>query len=169
MRDEVLPEWWQRGPVDGIVADLQPAAHALLQARDEINKALYDFPDERLWVRVAEMASVGFHLQHIKGVLDRLFTYARGEALSPEQLKYLKDEGNKQPVTCQNLIAAMNQQIDAALAYLKTLPTGSATVFRTIGRKQLPTTQMGLIFHAAEHTMRHTGQLLVTAKVAVQG
>ncbi|MEI9810891.1 MAG: hypothetical protein WDO16_25115 [Bacteroidota bacterium] len=86
-------EYWLRGPVEGIPALLQPAAHALLQARDEVRAALQDFPDEKLWEKPAGAASVGFHLQHLRGVLDRLFTYAKDEPLSQVQLEALANEG----------------------------------------------------------------------------
>ena len=86
-------EVWLRGPVAGVPPMLQPVAHALLQAREEVTAALADFPDALLWERPAGAASVGFHLQHLAGVLERLFSYARGEALSEVQLTALGEEG----------------------------------------------------------------------------
>ena len=85
-------EYWLRGPVSGIPALLQPAAHALLQAREEVNLLMDGFAPEKLWARPAGVAAVGFHLRHLTGVLDRLLTYARGEALDPGQLNYLAGE-----------------------------------------------------------------------------
>jgi hypothetical protein len=82
-------EVWLRGPLDGIPALLQPVAHALLQAREEVNELMLNFPDALLWEKPAGMASVGFHLQHMAGVLDRLYTYARAEQLNQQQLDYL--------------------------------------------------------------------------------
>ena len=76
-----LPEAWLRGPLPGISSVLQPVAHALVQAREEAETLMKDFPEEKLWDRPAGVASVGFHLQHFSGVLSRLFTYARGESL----------------------------------------------------------------------------------------
>jgi len=73
------PEFWLRGPIPGIPALLQPVAHALLQARREVKDIMYDFPGGRLWTVHPALASPGFHLQHLSGVLDRLFTYARKE------------------------------------------------------------------------------------------
>ena len=87
------PEVWLRGPVPDIPPFLQPVAHALLQAREEVTALMKGFPDDLLWRRPGGVASVGFHLQHLRGVLDRLFTYARGEALTAEQLRALKAEG----------------------------------------------------------------------------
>jgi len=81
-------EYWLRGPVEAVPALLQPAAHALLQARDEIKRAVIDFPVDKLWDKPGGVASVAFHLQHLAGVINRLLTYARGTALSQEQLNY---------------------------------------------------------------------------------
>lgn len=156
------------GPVEGIPPLLQPVAHALLQAREEVHTYLEGFPDKLLWERPAGVASVGFHLQHLKGVLDRLFTYAQRQQLSEEQLSYLYAEGKpaaNQTYQVQDLLKAYDEQVDKALEQLKTIDESALTDFRGVGRKQLPSTVQGLLFHAAEHTMRHVGQLLVTAKI----
>src|SRR5918994_5433680 len=94
----IAPEAWLRGRIDGIPDALQPVAHALIEAREEARDLLRDFPLTLLWTRPAGVASVGFHLQHIAGVIDRLFTYARGESLSPQQLEIVAREGH-QPAT----------------------------------------------------------------------
>lgn len=161
-----LPEFWLRGPVPEISPYLQPVAHALLQAREEVTTALDDLPDRLLWEKPAGTASPGFHLQHLTGVLDRLFTYAKGEQLTEEQLRYLKEEGHPADETSskENLVLNFQQQVDQALQTLKIFPENSLTEKRSVGRKQLPSTVLGLLFHAAEHTMRHTGQLLVTVR-----
>src|ERR1700733_13042786 len=93
MSKPVMPEVWLRGPLPGMPALLQPVAHALLQAREEVIALMQGFPEEHLWARPAGVASPGFHLQHLAGVLDRLFTYAAGQALNGEQLAALAAEG----------------------------------------------------------------------------
>jgi len=160
------PEAWLRGPVEGVPDVLQPVAHALLQAREEARNLVQNFPAERLWHRPDGLASVGFHLQHIAGVIDRLFTYARGEALSPEQQNIRAVEGREPAtgVTVDDLLADIDAQVDRALNHLRTMKPHTLTDARGVGRKQLPSTVMGLLFHAAEHTQRHVGQLLVTAR-----
>jgi uncharacterized damage-inducible protein DinB len=162
-----LPEVWLRGPLPEIPPLLQPVAHALLQAREEINEILTDFPEKYLWEKPAGVASVGFHLQHLTGVLDRLFTYANGQQLTETQLTYLKQEGNPEnkPFTVAELVENFNKQVDIAIAQLKQTPESILTEARGVGRKQIPSTVLGLLFHAAEHTQRHTGQLLVTARI----
>ena len=159
------PEVWLRGPVDGIPPLLQPVAHTLLQAREEIKEIMADFPDKLLWLQVAGMASPGFHLQHLSGVLDRLFTYARGEQLNQQQLEYLANEGKDNGQTVNKLLIAFNKRVDAALEQLGKTDEKILTEVRGVGRKQTPSCVMGLLVHSAEHTMRHTGQLLVTVKV----
>jgi uncharacterized damage-inducible protein DinB len=149
---------------------LQPVAHALLQAREEINELMKDFPDQLLWIKPADAASAGFHLQHLSGVLDRLFTYANGNGLTEQQLETLKAEGDphKTNATLAELVSRFNAQVDIALVALQQFDQNTLTRFRGVGRAQLPSTVMGLLFHAAEHTMRHLGQLLVTVRFVKQ-
>jgi uncharacterized damage-inducible protein DinB len=162
-----LPEVWLRGPLPGVPPLLQPVAHALLQAREEVTEIMVDFPAAKLAERPLGLASVGFHLRHLAGVLDRTFTYARGEALSATQLAYLGAEG--QPPTHEGAVPELVQkfaaQVDDALVQLKATPESSLAEWRGVGRAQLPSTVIGLLVHAAEHTTRHVGQLLVTARV----
>ena len=161
------PEVWQRGPVPGVPSLLQPVAHALLQAREEVNAIMHGFPDELLWEQPAGMASPAFHLEHMAGVLSRLFTYARGEALDAEQLHYLANEGKAyiDDEIAQKMVEAFGKQVDMALEQLRNTNEATLTQPRGIGRAQIPTTLIGLLFHSAEHIMRHTGQLLVTVRV----
>ncbi len=161
------PEVWLRGPLNDVPALLQPVAHALLQAREEVDKLAKDLNGEILWESPAGLASPGFHLQHLRGVLDRLFTYARGEQLNPLQLDELAGEG-KTSETVPKLLDAFNKQIDAAILQLKQTDPVTLTDRRDVGRAKLPSTVNGLYVHAAEHTMRHVGQLLVTVKVLRQ-
>jgi hypothetical protein len=162
-----LPEVWLRGPLPNMPALLQPVAHALLQAREELNELMTGFPDDLLWEKPAGLASPGFHLQHLSGVLDRLFTYARAQNLNQEQLNYLAVEG-KLPVNglvSAELVKRFNAQVDLALTQLQKTDEQTLTQVRGVGRAQIPSTIIGLYTHAAEHTMRHLGQLLVTVKV----
>jgi uncharacterized damage-inducible protein DinB len=162
-----LPEVWLRGPLPGCPPLLQPVAHALLQAREEINELLIRFRDDALWSRPAGVASVGFHLQHMAGVADRLFTYARGEALSEGQLSALAGEQHPPFPGCvtADLLEKFNRQIDTSLDELQQIGPDTLTSYRAVGRGQLPSTVIGLLVHCAEHTMRHTGQMLVTVRV----
>lgn len=160
-------EVWMRGPIEGIPALLQPVAHAILQAQEELHALLEDFPDTLLWKKPANVASVGFHLQHLSGVLDRLVVYAQDKALSEEQFDALKLEtvSNQSNITTQSLINRFDIQVEQTLHFLSTISDKDLLASRGIGRKKLPTNVLGLLFHAAEHTQRHFGQLYVTVKV----
>jgi uncharacterized damage-inducible protein DinB len=160
-------EVWLRGPLQGIPPLLQPVAHALLQAREELNELMATFPDNLLWERPAGLASPGFHLQHLTGVLDRLFIYAKGEQLTQQQLDYLASEGKDQQPDTQTLLNNFNLQVDKATLQLSETDEATLTEVRGVGRAQIPSTVIGLLVHSAEHTMRHTGQLLVTVKFLV--
>lgn len=160
-----LPEVWLRGPVAGVPPLLQPVAHALLEAVEEVKKITQDFPDELLWKRPSDVASAGFHLRHLTGVLDRLGTYALGKQLSEEQLNDLVAEGKETAVATHELVHRFEQKVAAIIQQLQHTDEAVLTDHRSVGRKALPSTVMGLLFHAAEHTMRHVGQLLVTVKV----
>lgn len=160
-------EVWQRGAVQNIPPLLQPVAHALLQAREELNTLTIHFPDSLLWEKPAGVASPGFHLQHLSGVLDRVFTYARNEMLTADQLTQLKTEDiSPNPnLSVEQLVTRFNTQVDHALAQLAQTDEATLTDFRGVGRKLIPSTVIGLLVHAAEHSMRHLGQLHVTIKV----
>lgn len=160
-------EVWQRGPVENIPALLQPVAHALLQAKEELYEMMDNFPEDLLWERPGGIASPAFHLQHLTGVLDRLFTYAREEALTGEQLYSLSIEGNKEKCTVDlsTMLELFDKQVDLSLNQLSKTDVDTLSGKREIGRQKIPTTLIGLYVHAAEHTMRHIGQLLVTVKV----
>ncbi|MGZ8558680.1 MAG: DinB family protein [Chitinophagaceae bacterium] len=166
MADNQQTESWLSGPVEGVIPVLQPVAHAILQSQREVQAALQNFPETLLWQRPAGVASVAFHLQHLAGVLDRLWTYARGEQLSPGQLNALQAEGKEDTnVILPYLIQRFNEQVASALHQLRNTGVESVLETRHVGRKQIPSNVLGLLFHAAEHTQRHTGQLLVTARI----
>ena len=132
---------------------------------------MLNFPAGLLWERPAGLASPGFHLQHLTGVLDRVFTYARNEGLNQQQFDWLAGEGNNiEPgFTTDELVKLFDMQVDKAMEQLKITDEKTLTDYRGIGRAGLPSTVIGLLFHAAEHTMRHVGQLIVIAAVVQKG
>jgi hypothetical protein len=159
-------EVWQTGVVEGVPLMLQPVAHALMQANKEVHFYMQHFNDDHLWLKPDNLASTAFHLQHISGVLDRLFTYARGESLTEEQFNYLKHEGiADEAITTTQLLLHFDNQLEKCLVQIKNTPESSLLDIRYVGRKRVQSNIIGLLFHAAEHTMRHVGQLLVTVKV----
>nr|WP_091691936.1 DinB family protein [Algoriphagus locisalis] len=161
-----IPEVWLRGPLPDYPSELQPIAHAILQAQEEIHLLMKDFPSQMLWEKPAGMASPAFHLQHIAGVLDRMASYANAKKLSTEQFAYLKAEGVKsEELTTEQLVKVLDNQIQMFLQLLSQTDPATITDYRSVGRAELPSTVGGLLFHAAEHMQRHFGQLLVTVKV----
>lgn len=165
MTPTVLPEVWLRGPLPDVPLLLQPAAHALMQAVEEVRAILAGFPDQLLWQRPAGLASVGFHLQHLAGVAGRMATYALGRPLDETQMQALQAEGRDNGLTTTELIARWEDSAGALLQQIRHTDESTLTEPRAVGRKGLPSTVMGLLFHAAEHSQRHTGQLLVTARI----
>ena len=161
------PEAWLRGPMPGIDPYLMPAAHALVQASEELERAARGLTAEQLWSRPGGAAAAGFHLQHIAGVVDRLFTYARSEALNDEQREALAAESapGDSPPDVDTLIERAQGAIATALDALRRTPHDTLLEPRAVGRKQLPSTVLGLYSHAAEHAQRHTGQLVTTARI----
>ena len=164
---ESKKEVWQRGPIKNIPGLLQPVAHALLEAVEEVHEIMKGFPERLLWERPAGVASPAFHLQHLSGVLSRLFTYARNESLTESQLQSLSIEGNQKEnkLTMPEMIEQFDRQVQLAMVELSEVKENALTEARFVGRKQIPTTLIGLYFHSAEHSMRHVGQLLVTVRV----
>jgi hypothetical protein len=161
------PEAWLRGPMPGIDPYLMPSAHALVQASEDLERAARGLTAEQLWARPGGAAAPGFHLQHIAGVIDRLFTYARGEALNDAQREALSAETTPgdSPPDVDTLIEGAQRAISSALDTFRNTTREALLEPRAVGRKQLPSTVLGLYAHAAEHAMRHTGQLITTAKI----
>jgi uncharacterized damage-inducible protein DinB len=163
---ESRPEVWLRGPLPDYIDELQPVAHSLLQVREEI-EAVVGLPPEQLWVRPGGAASIGFHLKHLAGSLDRLLTYASGKQLSAAQRQALGDEEQTgmPGEGADTLVRAAQLVIDRALTQIRTTPLCTLDEVREVGRDRLPSTVLGLLFHAAEHAQRHSGQIITTAKV----
>jgi uncharacterized damage-inducible protein DinB len=160
------PEAWLRGPIERVPSLLQPVAHALVQCREEIETHLSALRPEQIWQSPRGAASVGYHVRHAAGSLDRLFTYARGAMLSDAQLQVLAQESQADPdLTGDDLLAAFDAIVERALDQLRETSEATLTQERAVGRKRLPSTVVGLLFHAAEHTQRHAGQIATTVKM----
>ena len=160
-------EWWQRGPVEGVPDVLQPVAHILLQVRESIHEMVPALTEAEWNARPAGIASAAFHVRHITGVIDRLFSYARGAALTDSQRADLARE--RAPTLALTevpaMLAALDARIEAAVDELKTFDSATLGDWRGVGRAQLPSTVIGCLVHGAEHGMRHVGQLSVTVRV----
>jgi uncharacterized damage-inducible protein DinB len=169
MTNTPAPEVWLRGPVPNVPALLQPVAHSLLQCREELGAQLARVTSEEIWTQPSGAASIGFHVRHAAGSLDRLFTYARGEQLSAAQRAALAAEAQPDlaPNAALRLLAAFDEAVDRALAQLARTADSSLLDARHVGRARLPSTVLGLLFHAAEHTQRHAGQVATTVRIVI--
>lgn len=158
---------WQRGPVPGFAAEMQPAVHALLDVIEELENEAAGLTHEQLWARPGGVASVGFHVVHVAGSTDRLIAYALGNPLSEEQREYLRNESHERDpsVTAAALVAQSADSIRASLAQLNRVAPGSYQEIRYVGRARLESTAWGLVFHAAEHASRHAGQMVTTSRI----
>jgi len=165
---EPSPEVWLRGPLPGIQPYLQPAAHTLQQVREDIEPAVEGLTADQIWYRPAGAAAIGFHLYHLPGSLERLLTYSRGEPLSAEQMARLASERtvHEERPGLDALLSRLTREVERALDYLRGIPEEALLQKRDVGRKKLPSTTLGLIFHAAEHSSRHAGQIVTLAKIA---
>jgi uncharacterized damage-inducible protein DinB len=162
-----LPEVWLRGALPGVPALLQPVAHGLLQCREEAHDKLGDLTGAQLTSRPGGAGSVSFHLTHAMGSLDRLFTYARGQQLSEEQFVALRAEpaANEKSTSAEALLRDLDAAVERAINQLRSTDEHELLAPREVGRGRLPSTVLGLLFHAAEHTQRHLGQAVTTARV----
>jgi uncharacterized damage-inducible protein DinB len=136
-------------------------------ALEDVTAAVTGTTVEQLWRRPGGAASIGFHLMHLAGSTDRLLTYARGESLSPGQIAILDAERQlREPyIALDVLLARWREVVQNALRQIADTPETSLLEPRAVGRARLPSTVLGLIFHAAEHAQRHVGQIVTTTKI----
>jgi uncharacterized damage-inducible protein DinB len=161
-------EPWLRGTWAEVPAVARAVLHALQLAKEDLEKWCGDLTDEELNGRPAGLPPVAFHLRHIARSTDRLLTYAEAGQLSDEQLVALKSEmepGAQRTEVFEELIA----RLDEAAARIRVLAERDLGEARSVGKKQLPATLGGLLVHVAEHTQRHVGQAITTAKMVVAG
>ena len=168
MAEKGLPEVWLRGPVAGVPPLLQGVAQGLLHSAEEIHEAIGGMTSEQLRVRPSNVASVAFHVRHVIGSMDRLFTYALGETLTSEQREVMaREKGADDPaVSAASLLGLLDAAIERAVTGLRGIDEKVLTAPRAVGRAQLPSTVLGLLDHVAQHTARHTGQIVTTSKIA---
>lgn len=159
-----------RGPLEGVHPMVAPTLHAFAQAREDLARWTEGFTDAQIWLRPLGLAPVGFQLRHIAGSVNRLTTYLRGEQLTAQQLATLRDETGLDNVSQEPGRSALLDEVNNAFDYseqvIRALDPAILDQPRAVGRRQLPTTVIGLVVHLAEHTQRHVGELIVTSKLA---
>ena len=161
-------EAWLGGKIEGYAPLVMPAAHALAQAIVDLQKHAPGLSDEELTAR-PNNAPLILHLRHIAGSIDRLLTYSRGEQLNDAQFAALKAEtADDSDFNAAELTRRAIGEINNALEVLKNVDLDSLFEERFVGRQKLPTNVFGLLFHIAEHTTRHVGQVVTTAAIVRQ-
>lgn len=159
-------EAWLNGKLDDFAPVVMPAAHALVQAIADLEKHAARLSREELVMRPNNSPPIAFHLRHIAGSIERLLVYARGEQLNDAQFEFLRAENDENPDSnAEELTRKAVEQIGNALEALKTAEPESLFEERFVGRQNLPTNIFGLLFHIAEHTARHVGQIITLSKV----
>ena len=161
------PHAWLRGPVAGIPALLQPAAHGFINAREEALGALAGLSADEIWRPVHGAASVGFHCRHLVQAADRLLTYAAGGELDDAQRQALAEETTPpRTLLDESAVAALVEKgMERALIRIGRLGEGTLLAPREVGRAKLPSTVLGIAFHAAEHAQRHSAQAITTSRI----
>jgi len=164
MGENSLPEPWLRGTLSDLPAVPRAVLHALLLAKEDLQRWCGGLTDDELNARPGGIAPVAFHLRHIARSIDRLLTYAEGEQLSGEQMAALQTELDPD-ATRAELFAEVESALARGAARIRAIDPGRLEESRKAGRKELPTTVGGLLVHVADHTQRHVGQAITTAKI----
>jgi uncharacterized damage-inducible protein DinB len=163
MAEKELPEPWLRGTLTEVPAVHRAVLHALELAAEDLERWCGQLSNEQLNQRPAQIASVAFHLRHISRSLDRLLTYATGNSLNDEQMAGLKSESEPE-ATRNDLFAELSAALTTSATRIRDLVHVDLETARAVGRNTLPTTLGGLLVHIADHTQRHVGQAVTTAK-----
>ncbi len=160
-----MSEPWLSGSLKDVNPFVAPLLYSFQQAREDLARFTEGLTTAQIWERRAGANPVGREIRHIAGSLDRLMTYLEGRQLDERQLAELKSEAEP-GASLQELLASMEEAFARAERTLRSLDPARLAEPRAVGRKQLPTTVIGLLVHIAEHTQRHVGQAIVAAKLA---
>jgi DinB superfamily len=163
---DALPEPWMRGAIEGVHPLLAPVFYSFQMAREDLEKCTAGLPATSIWATPHGLTPVGFHILHIAGSTSRLTTYLQGRELTMEQLDALAAEQSPAVSSREELMAGLNHAFADAEAVIRAIDPATLADARTVGRKRLPTTVIGLLTHIAEHTQRHVGQAIAAAKLA---
>jgi len=160
-------EPWLRGTHTDVPVAGRAVLHALELALDDLTKWTAGLTDEEIHAQPLGLTPIAVHLRHISGSTDRILTYAEGNQLSPAQLAALKAEDAREgeQETLAVLLAGLEAVFSTAAERIRALSAEDLDTRRSVGRKQLPTSLGGALIHVADHTLRHVGQVVTTAKV----
>lgn len=168
MGENNLPEPWLRGTFSDVPAVPRAVLHALELAREDLRRWCGGLTQEELSARPAGIAPVAFHLRHIARSLDRLLTYAEGRVLDEDQIAALDSELGPD-ATAEELSALVESALTRSERRIRAIDLNRLDEPRKVGKKELPSTLGGLLVHVADHTQRHVGQAITTAKIVRTG
>jgi hypothetical protein len=160
-----VPEPWLRGTLTEVPAVIRAVLHALELAREDAERWCGELTGLELNTRPMGLPPVSFHLRHISGSVDRLLTYAEGRELSEQQLADLKREAEPAGALPRTLLRDFAEAMEHGASRIRAFAGADLEAQRFVGRKRLPTSVGGLLVHVADHTQRHTGQMVTTAKL----
>ena len=158
------PEPWLRGPIPGISPLVANLFYSFVQAREELATAIEGLRIDEIWAQPYGLAALGFHVRHMGGATERLGSYLKGEGLTPAQLVDLKAEGEP-GASGGELLEELQRRQEEMERQVGAMEPVDFERTREVGRSRLPSTAIGLIVHIAEHTQRHLGQAITTAKL----
>jgi uncharacterized damage-inducible protein DinB len=164
MTERARVEPWLRDTLTDLPAVHRGVLHALELAEEDLTRWCAELTPEELNARPSGVASVAFQLRHIGRSVDRLLTYAEGRQLDDAQMASLKMELEPNALR-EEVFAELRGTLAKAAARVRALVGADLEGSRIVGRKALPTSLGGLLVHVAEHTQRHVGQAITTAKV----
>jgi uncharacterized damage-inducible protein DinB len=168
MNSDSVPEPWLRGPLEGVDPVVAQTLRSFQQAREELLEWTAGLSDEQMWARPHGLLPLGFHLNHIAGSVDRLTTYLKGAQLDVVQIDFLQHEMDE-GTGSEELLRQAGAALAKSEAVIRAIDPSTFSEPRGVGRERLPTTVAGLVVHLAEHTQRHVGQAIVTAKLLRAG
>jgi uncharacterized damage-inducible protein DinB len=166
MPEKTRQEPWLRGTLTELPSVHRAVLHALELASEDLQHWCGQLTDAQLNQRPAQIAPVAFHLRHISRSLDRLLTYAEGALLDERQLLALKSELDSGAIH-NNLFAELSAALASSSVRIRSFSHADLESARSVGRNKLPTTLGGLLVHIADHTQRHVGQAITTAKIVL--
>jgi uncharacterized damage-inducible protein DinB len=160
------PEPWLRNSHAEIAAVPRAVIHALELAHEDLVAWCGMLTQEELLATPSGLPSVAFQLRHIAGSVDRLLTYTEGAQLTARQLNTLSTEAAAH-IPRARLFEELSSALTEGITRVRNLHASSTLLeqSRTVGRKNLPSTVGGLLVHVADHTQRHVGQAITTAKL----
>ena len=164
MAEQILPEPWLRGTLSELPSVHRGVLHAMELAGEDLQRWCGQLTDKQLNQRPAQIAPISFHFRHIARSLDRLLTYAEGDSLTEKQLVALRAE-MEPGATRDELFAELSFALSTSATRIRAFSHADLEALRSVGRNRLPTTLGGLLVHIADHTQRHVGQAITTAKI----